>query len=146
MQPALLAFSAGACVALQMMLNGRLRFALGSPLLAAAVNNLVGLLGLLVAFCVVGASTPGIAAVRSVPPAAWGAGLLGAAFVATMVEVGPKIGLGAAFALAQAGQLVVGLLLDQAGLTGSTARPLSMQVIFGAGLLLVGAALLQSQR
>ncbi len=146
MQPALLAFAAGACVALQMMLNGHLRFALGSPLLAAAVNNLVGLLGLVLAFLVAGASTPGAAAIRSVPSAAWGAGLLGAAFVATMVAVGPKIGLGAAFALAQAGQLVVGLMLDQAGLTGSTSRPLSMQVIAGVGLVLAGAALLQPQR
>lgn len=83
---------------------------------------------------------------RSVPPAAWGAGLLGAAFVATMVAVGPKIGLGPAFALALAGQLVVGLAFDQAGSTRSAARPLSMQSIVGAGLVPAGAALPQSQR
>lgn len=59
------------------------------------------------------------------------------------VAVGPKIGLGPAFALAQAGQAVGGLAFDRAGLTCSMAHPLLMQAIVGANPVRAGAALLQ---
>ena len=89
--PHLLAVAVGAALTLQIGMNAVLGRTLGSPLWGAVVNFCVGLVALVGCVLLLGVRlTPG--SVANVPAWAWLGGLLGAAYVASVTLLGPRLG------------------------------------------------------
>lgn len=131
----------GVAVAIQLVMNGQTRNALGGPLWAALANNAVGLVGLCLTLLLMGARLPGGDSLRSVPPLHWCAGLLGAAFITMNAIVTPKLGLAATFLLVLSGQLVASILIDRFGWFTGTPKTASSTVLLGVALVFIGALL-----
>jgi transporter family-2 protein len=139
--PQLLAVLVGAGLTVQVGMNATVRFAIGSPVLAAIVNFVVGLGALALVAVASGARwAPGSAA--AVPAWAWFGGLLGAAYVAATTGLGPRLGAAAMLALTLAGQMVAALLVDHYGVIGFPQSPVTPARLLGAALLVVGVLLI----
>jgi transporter family-2 protein len=139
--PQLLAVLVGAGLTVQVGMNATVRLALGSPVLAAIVNFVVGLGALALVAVASGARwAPGSAA--AVPAWAWFGGLLGAAYVAATTVLGPRLGAAALLAFTLAGQMVAALLVDHYGVIGFPQSPVTPARLLGAALLVVGVLLI----
>lgn len=139
--PHLIAALVGAALTVQVGMNATVRLAIGSPMLAAIVNFVVGLAGLAVVALASGARwTPGSAA--AVPAWAWFGGLLGAAYVASTTVLGPRLGAATLLALTLAGQMAAALAVDHYGVIGFPQSPLTASRLIGAALLVAGVLLI----
>jgi len=139
--PHVMAALIGAGLTIQVGMNATVRFAIGSPVLAAIVNFVVGLGALLLVAVASGARwAPGSTA--AVPAWAWFGGLLGAAYVASTTVLGPRLGAAALLALTLAGQMVAALLVDHYGVIGFPQSPVTPTRLLGAALLVVGVVLI----
>jgi bacterial/archaeal transporter family-2 protein len=135
---ALLPLAAGAGIAWQQAVNGRVRAAAGSAWPATLVNFLAGTAALLVVFAV-------IVAVRGGPPGAlppepwlYAGGLLGVAVIATAAAVVQVTGVLLLALSAIAGQLLGALALD---LVVPADRPPAPNTFAGVALTLVAVAI-----
>ena len=72
---------------------------------------------------------------------AWGAGLLGAVFVFSILYAIPKIGALPAMILAVFGQLIAALIIDHFGLFNLPKLPISPLKLLGILLIMCGFAL-----
>jgi transporter family-2 protein len=139
--PHLIAALVGAGLTVQVGMNATVRLAIGSPMLAAIVNFVIGLAGLAVVALASGARwTPGAAA--TVPAWAWFGGLLGAAYVASTTVLGPRLGAATLLALTLAGQMAAALAVDHYGVIGFPQSPLTASRLVGAALLVAGVLLI----
>jgi transporter family-2 protein len=131
----------GAGLTIQVGMNATVRFAIGSPVLAAIVNFVVGLAALLVVALASGARwAPGSTA--TIPAWAWLGGLLGAAYVAATTVLGPRLGAAALLALTLAGQMLAALVVDHYGVIGFPQSPVTPARVLGAALLVAGVLLI----
>lgn len=141
---ALLGVVGGACIAIQSPINAELARGLGFPAAAAAMSFLAGaiILGLITVAAVQGAS---IQLDWRAPPL-WmfaAGGCLGAVYVTAAILLTPRIGAAAVMALAVAGQLLAGLLLDRIGFLGMAVRELTLGRVAGAVLLVAGVVMIR---
>lgn len=137
----LMALVAGAAASVQLGVNGLMRGALGSPLLAAMVNNSVGLLGLIVLVTVTRTSLPTATAISNAPWFGWFAGLLGVIYVVSGAILVPRLGVATTFVLILVGQVTVALTLDVVGAFGAPSHPITLSRVLGGGMVIVGAYL-----
>jgi transporter family-2 protein len=138
--PHLMAAMVGAGLTVQVGMNATVRFAIGSPVLAAIVNFVVGLAALILVAVVSGSRwAPGSTA--TVPAWAWFGGLLGAVYVASTTVLGPRLGAAALLALTLAGQMLAALIIDHYGIIGFPQSPLTPSRLLGAALLVAGVLL-----
>ena len=131
---------AGVLGAVQATVNGRLGTVMGSPLAAALVSFGVGLAGL-VLINLVARNRP-----RPSGRAPWWSflgGLIGAGFVFSVAYVTPLLGTSLAISATLLGQVSGSLALDHFGAFGFPRRHLSGRRLLGAGLVLVGVALVR---
>ena len=139
--PHLMAAMVGAGLTVQVGMNATVRFAIGSPVLAAIVNFVVGLAALILVAVVSGSRwAPGSTA--TVPAWAWFGGLLGAMYVASTTVLGPRLGAAALLARTLAGQMLAALVVDHYGIIGFPQSPVTPSRLFGAALLVAGVLLL----
>jgi transporter family-2 protein len=139
--PHLMAAMVGAGITIQVGMNATVRMTIGSPILAAIVNFVVGLAALLLLAVASGARVvPG--SVASVPAWAWFGGLLGATYVAATTVLGPKLGAASFLALTLAGQMFAALLVDHYGVIGFPQSPLTPTRLLGTALLVAGVLLI----
>lgn len=140
----LLGIVSGGLIALQAPINAALARGLGLPVAAATASFLAGSV-VLVAITLVVCQTQGIALTwREVPPWLFVAGgLLGAAYVTSVILLTPRLGTATTMTFIVTGQLLAGLLLDRVGAFGFVARELSFGRISGAILLIAGALLIR---
>jgi len=139
--PHLMAALVGAGLTIQVGMNATVRMTIGSPVLAAIVNFVVGLTALVLLAVASGARiVPG--SVPAVPAWAWFGGLLGAAYVAATTVLGPKLGAASFLALTLAGQMVAALLVDHYGVIGFPQSPLTPTRLLGTALLVAGVLLI----
>ena len=80
-----------------------------------------------------------LSAWRRVPWYAMGAGALGLVVISAVSAAIPRVGASATIILVVAGQLVVGVLIDQFGLLDTLVRPLDLLRVAGLALVLLGA-------
>lgn len=132
----------GALMPVQVGINARLHGLLAHPMVAAMVNMVVGALcvGLLVA--VMRVPLPSVGALAALPWWGWFGGVIGAAFVASTLLLGPKLGAAALLALIVAGQMFASMALDHFGVLGFPHSPISLWRIAGALLLVTGVVLI----
>jgi transporter family-2 protein len=139
--PHVMAALVGAGITIQVGMNATVRMTIGSPVLAAIVNFVVGLTALVLLAVASGARVvPG--SVAAVPAWAWFGGLLGATYVAATTVLGPKLGAASFLALTLAGQMVAALLVDHYGVIGFPQSPLTPTRLLGTALLVVGVLLI----
>ena len=138
--PHLLALLVGIGLTVQVGMNMTIARVVGTPLWASVANFAVGLTALAVTAVLLGAR-PAPGSVGQVPLWAWCGGLLGAAYVASVTVLGPRIGAMTMVALVIAGQLVAALAVDHYGVLGYPQMPVTATRLLGAALLLAGAIL-----
>lgn len=138
-----LALGAGVSVAIQQVLNGNLRTALGSPAWAGLVSYAVGLLTMIVTVIALGERIPAWKAVTEVPWYAWSGGVFGGIFILLVILLLPSLGAATLFALVVAGQVLIALTLDHFGAFGLTPHPIGMTRLAGAALLIAGVVLIR---
>lgn len=132
----------GASLAVQIGLNATMRQHVGSPMAAALINFLVGTLVLFLIVLLSRGSLPVLAQAGGAPWWAWGAGLLGAVFIAASTAFGPLIGGATFLALLVAGQMIAALAIDHYGVLSFPVRPVDSWRIAGALLVVAGVFLL----
>ncbi len=134
----------GAFIALQAPINAALARGLGLPVAAAAASFLAGSV-LLVAIALAICQAQDISIGWGVPPM-WmfvAGGILGAAYVMSVIVLTPKLGTATTMAFSVAGQLLAGLALDQMGVFGFLQRDVTPGRMAGAVLLVLGALLIR---
>lgn len=132
---------AGALVALQAPINSRLGKSVGTfP--AAVFSFAVGLLLLVVIALVASNGLGGLGRVGRAPWWALLGGLLGAAYVVSVLVTVRTLGAGGVTAATIAGQLTMAVLVDQFGLLGIARHPIGVGRIAGVALLAAGVYLI----
>jgi len=139
--PYLLAIAVGAGLTLQVGMNGAVGTGIGSPLLASIVNFVIGLAAL-VAVAVVGGARIAPGSPGTVPGWAWLGGLFGAAYVAAITVLGPRLGAVALLALVLLGQMAAALLVDHFGIVGFEQTAVTPARLIGVALLAAGVMLI----
>lgn len=138
-----LAFGAGVSVALQQVLNGGLRTALGSPAWAGFASYLGGLATMIVVLLALGERLPSSQAIANTPWWAWSGGVLGGVFILLMILLLPSLGAATLIALVVAGQMAAAITLDHFGAFGLATHPVSISRLLGAAMLIAGVILIK---
>lgn len=138
-----LAVVAGVMLPLQAAINARLARVVGGPVWAAAVSGLV--LTIVLAAVASAATRPGprTSGLDALPWWAWTGGLCGAIVLSATTAIAPRLGTASMIALVMTGQVLSSLVLDNFGLLGLSAEPLSLKRLAAAALLIGGAALMR---
>jgi bacterial/archaeal transporter family-2 protein len=139
----LFAFVAGAMIPFQAGVNAQLATWLHSPIRAAFVSFLVGMIGLLVIAALVFRPYPSVHRLGNAPWWVWIGGLLGAFYVAGSIVTAPRLGAATLIALVVAGQTVASLLVDQFGWVGFAERHVTPGRLAGMLLVLGGVTLVR---
>jgi len=129
----------GGLIALQAPINSSLGKSVGT-LAAATVSFGIGTLALL-AITVVAGGFGDLGEARSVPWHYLIGGLLGAAYVTSVLVTVRSLGAGGVTAATIAGQLTASVIIDRFGLLGLDEKPLTLQRLAGVALLAVGTFL-----
>jgi bacterial/archaeal transporter family-2 protein len=143
--PVLVMIVAGFFISIQGPINLRLRLAVESPVLSAAISFLSGALILLCimatgAFGGVGA---GLRGMQSAPLWAYLGGAVGVSFVLGSIVSIPKVGVVVVICAAILGQMVGSYLTDTFGWFGVERVPFNPVRLVGVGLLFLGVLLVQ---
>ncbi|MDB5384873.1 MAG: hypothetical protein JWM11_519 [Planctomycetaceae bacterium] len=141
-----LALAAGAALATQVALNGKLKYHLGKPMQATLISLAVGTVAAL-AICLIGRySWPDRASLAVTPWWAWCGGLLGVIYLWAAVVVAPRLGIAPTFGLIVAGQIVTAKVIDHFGLLDVPVDPITGWKLLGVGLVIAGVAVLGSAK
>ncbi len=136
----LLTVLAGGLIALQAPINGRFGRTIGS-LPAASVSFALGLVVLL-AIVTIRGEVGRLGEAAHVPWWYLIGGVLGAAYVTTVLVTIGTLGAGAVVAATIAAQLTVSLLIDQFGWLGVARDPITVTQVMGVVLLALGVYLI----
>ncbi|GAA5090182.1 DMT family transporter [Paenalcaligenes hermetiae] len=135
----IMAFSAGAGMAMQAAVNSQLGKALFAQPLYAAFWSFAS--GTVLLFFLALAKGQLFQALGQIPAQPWWqliGGLLGAGLVFSSVFLAPKLGVANMLFFMILGQLVFGLIIDSFGLFHMPVRVINWQKIVGVGLILSG--------
>jgi transporter family-2 protein len=135
--------SAGLSLAFQQVLNASLGSAMQSARWAAFVSYFGGTVALLLVLVAVREPIPATALVGRAPWIAWTGGIFGAIFIATSIFMMPRLGVATVSTLIVVGQLLASLAFDHFGMFGLPQHPITLARVFGAGFLILGAALVR---
>ena len=135
--------SAGLSLAFQQVLNASLGSAMQSARWAAFVSYFGGTVALVLVLVVVREPIPAAAMVGRAPWIAWTGGIFGAIFIATSIFMMPRLGVATVSTLIVVGQLLGSLAFDHIGMFGLPQHPITLARVFGAGCLILGAALVR---
>lgn len=137
------AFLVGALLSVQAPINAVASGRIGHPLAGATLSFVVGTIFLLAVTLLVTRGDVAWGKIASLPPMLWLGGVLGAIYITAAIVVTPVIGVGALLALAIAGQITAGLLLDHYGFLGIVHHELTTGRLLGAVFVLVGALMVR---
>jgi transporter family-2 protein len=135
---------AGAGIALQAYLNGRLSGTLGSVEVASAANNAVGFLGLMALAAASGSIGRAVALARTgVRPRAWmlTGGLLGSLLVIASTAAAPKVGVALLTVALVCGQTGGSLPVDASGISPAGRHRVTAPRVLGVALAVVAVVI-----
>jgi transporter family-2 protein len=139
--PAVATVGAGALVALQAPINSTLGKAVGT-FAAASVSFAIGLVVLVAITVTFGGGFGDLGEIRGLAPEYLLGGVLGAAYVTTVLVSVRTLGAGGVTAATIAGQLTMSVIIDRAGVLGLEERALSPGRVVGILLLAAGTFLI----
>lgn len=131
----------GILLTVQVAANRQLGTALHSPLAAASISFLVGLVAL-VGLTLILRQAPPLSHGVQAPWWAWMGGLMGAVYVASTIILMPRLGAAALMSLVIGGQLMAALALDHYGWLGVSRHAFNLPRLAGAGMLVAGVTLM----
>ena len=131
---------AGGLVALQAPINSMLGKAAGT-FAAASISFTIGTI-ILVAITLVSGAKADLGAAGELPWYYLTGGLLGAAYVTTVLVSVRTLGAGGVTAATIAGQLTTSVVLDKLGVLGLPEKPLTVARVVGVALLAAGVFLI----
>ncbi len=131
----------GGMIALQAPINSRLGKTIGT-FQGALVSFAIGTVLLLAIVALAGGGLGRIGEARHVPWYYLTGGVLGAAYVTTVLVSVRSLGAGGVVAATIAGQLTIGVIADQLGLLGLARDPINATKLGGIALLAAGVALI----
>lgn len=132
---------AGGLVALQAPINSTLGKSVGT-FAAASISFAIGLVVLVAITVIAGGGFGDVGAVGELRWYYLTGGLLGAAYVTTVLLSVRTLGAGGVTAATIAGQLTMAVIIDRAGLLGLEQKGLSTERLIGIALLAVGTVLI----
>ena len=132
--------AAGALVAMQAPINSTLGKSVGT-FAAASVSFAIGLAVLIAITLVSGGGFGGVSEAGNLRWYYLTGGVLGAAYVTTVLLSVRELGAGGVTAATIAGQLTMSVFIDRAGLLGLDERGLTGQRLLGIALLAAGTVL-----
>jgi transporter family-2 protein len=138
------AIAIGACLSLQPPINAAMARVLGSPLMAASISIAISLVSVLFIWLTWGKGAGDFAQVSALPWWVVIGGAIGVVFVVGSITVAPVLGIALFFACVVGGQLLDSTLADQFGAFGLDVKPVNTMKLLGLGLVLAGAALVES--
>jgi transporter family-2 protein len=133
----------GAVLTVQVGANAHLRIFLGSPLAAAIVNFVVGLVAIVAVAVAIRMPIPSGASAARAPWWSWSGGLIGATYVAASVVLAPKLGATLFFVLLVAGQLLAAVVVDHFGWIGFPEQRVTLTRVVGLACLAAGVVLVR---
>jgi bacterial/archaeal transporter family-2 protein len=139
----LFGLAAGAMLPFQAGVNAQLAEYLGSPLRAALVSFVVGVVVLLPLVLVFVRGLPSADRVSAAPWWAWLGGALGAFYVAGSITSAPRLGAVTLIAVILAGQAVASLVVDHFGMVGFDEHPATLGRFAGIVLIALGVVLVR---
>ena len=139
--PVLATVAAGGLVAMQAPINSTLGRTVGT-FAAASLSFAIGLLVLIAITLVLGGGFGRIAEAGELRWYYLTGGLLGAAYVTTVLITVRSLGAGGVTAATIAGQLTFSVVLDRLGVLGLDEKPLSPSRVAGVALLAAGVFLI----
>ena len=139
-----LALVAGAALAVQAAINGRLSQATGNAVTAGVISFGVGLACLLAGMVVLRIRIPAASTLGALPVWVWCGGAFGAVYVALAILAVPKLGTAALIAFLVAGQMAASLALDHFGAFGLAEQSINVWRVLGAVLLTAGVVLIRT--
>jgi transporter family-2 protein len=131
---------AGGLVAMQAPINGMLGKSAGK-LAAASISFVIGTV-VLVAITGVSGAEVNLASAAKLPWYYFIGGLLGAAYVTTVLITVNTLGAGGVTAATIAGQLSTAVVLDRFGAFGLPEKPITLARVLGVVLLAIGVVLI----
>jgi bacterial/archaeal transporter family-2 protein len=142
----LLALLAGSAVAIQTGANAQLKLIVNSLIVTACISFLVGTTVLVVYVLIANRQhIPELSVVSQISWWKWLGGIMGAAYITTVVIIAPKIGAANTLGFIMAGQLIAAVVFDHFGWIGFVVRPVTIWRILGVVFLLFGVYLLRKQ-
>ena len=138
-----IAAAAGVMIPFQAGINTQLAQLVGSPIRAAFVSFVVGMLALLALSAFVMKPLPSGERLAGAPWWLWTGGLFGAFYVAGNIFSAPKLGAATLIAAIVAGQSMASLLIDEYGLVGFKEHHVTPGRLVGMALVLGGVALVR---
>ena len=139
----LIAAAAGGLLAVQVAANSKLGLFLGQPVGATLVSFVVGTAGLILYMLCFRTPWPGVRTLSHAPWWALGGGLLGAGYVLATIIVTPRLGPGLTLGAIVAGQMIIALVLEQAGALEVVRHPITPVRVLGVALIVAGVVLLR---
>ena len=139
--PVLATIVAGGLVALQAPINSTLGKSVGT-FAAASVSFAIGLAVLVAITLIAGGGFGDVSNAGDLRLYYLTGGLLGAAYVTTVLMTVRELGAGGVTAATIAGQLTMSVFIDRAGVLGLDERGLTLQRILGIALLAAGTVLI----
>jgi len=134
--------AAGIGIPVLAALNAQLGARIGSPTVAAVVLFCVALVSA-VAVMLATQGPAGFSAVTAQPKHLFLAGVLICFYVLSVTIVAPRFGVGNAVFFVLMGQMISAALIDQFGLFGAIARPITLIRASGLGIMALGLFLIQ---
>lgn len=135
-------------VSLQAGINGNLKDAVGSPVLASLISFIVGSAALFATYIIAVSSAaqavPSLSDLKHTSWWMWTGGLLGAFYVLMLIVIVPRIGFANMFSLTIGGQIVLTVILDHLGAFGNQVHPISPLRVAGLVLLIAGVYIIQT--
>lgn len=135
--------AAGASALLQQVLIANLRSAVGSPFWAVLISYVGGTIATALVVAMAREPMLSIAGLSKAPWLSWFAGVFGVIYIVLAVILIPKLGAATVLALLVAGQLLASIACDHFGLFGLPQRPVDVQRLAGAVMLLGGVMLIR---
>ncbi|KRK92605.1 DMT family transporter [Companilactobacillus futsaii] len=124
---------------IQTSINSRLKFSVGSPLVASLISFSLGTLFLaLITIFFDKSLFFSLNLFRKEPVWLWLGGLLGVIYLTSNILLFPKLGSVQTVIMPILGQIIMGLVIDNFGLFDSLVHPLNWSRIIGAILVIIG--------
>lgn len=136
----LLTAAVGGLIAMQAPINSALGRQIGT-FQAATVSFLIGTVALALIAGLAGGGIGDLGEARAVPWWYLVGGLLGAAYVTSVLVTVRTLGAGGVTAATIAGQLTMSVVIDQAGMLGVARQPVTAAKLIGIALLVGGVYL-----
>jgi transporter family-2 protein len=139
----LLAFVAGAAIAIQASMNSQLGVLLKSSMVGTSIAFLMSCIFTIVAMMLSTKHYPQIGDIKSVPIYLWfTGGALSATGVGLFYYLIPKMGVGSMMSYALSGQILVAIVASHFGWFNLPEKPIDMVKTIGAIALITGVVLL----